>query len=58
MFDLGIRLRDPLLRVLLRINVSNAIVGGSEVVMDSSADFLSMAISSRANEVSFPPDHI
>ena len=52
--DLDIHLRDPLLRVLTRLNVSNVIGGSSEVVRDSSADFLSLIIPARAAEVFFP----
>ena len=47
---------NPLLSVLLRINVSNVIRGGSEVVRDYLADFLSLIISTRADKVFFPPN--
>ena len=55
MSNLDIHLRYPLLRVLSRLNVSNIIRGGSKVVRDSSADFLSLAITSRAANFSFRP---
>ena len=56
MSDLDIHLRDPILKVLLRINVSNVIIGGSEVVRDSLEDFLSLTIYALAAEVLFTPD--
>ena len=56
--DLDIHLRDPILRVILRINVSNVTGGGSEGVRDYLADFLSLAISAQSDEVFFPPDII
>ena len=45
--NLDIHLRDPLLRVLSRLNIFNIIGGGSKVVMNSLADFLSISISAR-----------
>ena len=54
--DLGIHLRDTIFGALLRINVSNVIRGGSKVIRDSSANFLSLKISARAAEVFFLPD--
>ena len=53
---LYIRLKDPLLRVFSKLNVSNIIGGGSEVVRESSAVFLSLAICARASGVYFPPN--
>ena len=52
--NLEIHLMDPLLRVLFWINVSNVIVGGSKVVRESPAGFLSLEISAQAAEVFFP----
>ena len=57
-FDLDIHLRYSLLRVLSRINVSNLIGWGSEIVKESLADFLSLVISAQAAEVFFPPYHL
>ena len=56
MYDLDIWLRDPLLRVLLRLNVSNVIGGGFEVVRYSLADFILLEISIQAAGVKFMPD--
>ena len=55
LYDMDIQLRDSLLRVLLRLNVSNVSGGGSKVVWDSSIDFLSLEFSAQDDEVLFPP---
>ena len=56
MSNLGINLRDPLLRFLLRINVSNIIGGVYKVVRGSLDDFISLEVSTQAAEDFFPPD--
>ena len=56
MSNLGINLRDPLLRFLLRINVSNIIGGVYKVVRGSLDDFISLEFSTQAAEDFFPPD--
>ena len=50
-YNLDIHFKDPLLMVLLRLNFSNVIGGGSGVFRDSCSDFLSLEIPARAADV-------